>query len=615
MARVQHNCTGCVPIDASIIEVYTQLISTESRAEEAAERAEHAAEHAIGKSPYIGENGDWWEWNDEQAAFIDTGVQAQGQVAVDIEMSTTSTNPVQNRVVTAAVNEKYTKPATGIPATDIAEGVIPDVSQFITASVNNLVNYYLKSETYNKTEVDSLISAVSQFSYEVVATLPTASASTMYKIYLVPSARPETQNVKDEYITIRSGSVGSYTYAWEQIGSTAIDLSGYVTTQQLNTALSAYTTTANLATLLAAKQDVIADLATIRSGAASGATAYQKPSGGIPKSDLASGVQGSLDLADSAIQARPQGEITPVITPADYATREELGELEAELYELGLYLVPLLKKVTYKDDNAQTYIDAIEFLLGNDELQSISAVYTQPGTIYEGEPLEDLEDGLVVTAHYTSGYEVEVTGYELSGSLTEGTSTVTVTYQEKTTTFNVVVTDAVYYKDGSLFPGQVGLRNSIDTTAGLASSYVMGGVAYVFSSAYAKGGASSTQKRCSYFLFDLLVTSGKTYKYIVELNNSLSSSQNIQASVGYYDETYRVAGVANAYQTQDYASHQQASSWLATTKDGDAVYFNETAPTGYVGIRITLKYLSSGTEANWPTTLSVKRLIVQEVTE
>lgn len=331
MARVQHNCTGCVPIDASIIEVYTQLISTESRAEEAAERAEHAAEHAIGKSPYIGENGDWWEWNDEQAAFIDTGVQAQGQVAVDIEMSTTSTNPVQNRVVTAAVNEKYTKPATGIPATDIAEGVIPDVSQFITASVNNLVNYYLKSETYNKTEVDSLISAVSQFSYEVVATLPTASASTMYKIYLVPSARPETQNVKDEYITIRSGSVGSYTYAWEQIGSTAIDLSGYVTTQQLNTALSAYTTTANLATLLAAKQDVIADLATIRSGAASGATAYQKPSGGIPKSDLASGVQGSLDLADSAIQARPQGEITPVITPADYATREELGELEAKV--------------------------------------------------------------------------------------------------------------------------------------------------------------------------------------------------------------------------------------------------------------------------------------------
>ena len=46
---------------------------------------------------------------------------------------------------------------------------------------------------------------------------------------------------------------------------------------------------------LSGKQDVISDLATIRSGAAAGATAYQKPSGGIPKTDLASGVQDTLD--------------------------------------------------------------------------------------------------------------------------------------------------------------------------------------------------------------------------------------------------------------------------------------------------------------------------------
>lgn len=46
---------------------------------------------------------------------------------------------------------------------------------------------------------------------------------------------------------------------------------------------------------LSGKQDTISDLATIRSGAAAGATAYQKPSGGIPKTDLASGVQDTLD--------------------------------------------------------------------------------------------------------------------------------------------------------------------------------------------------------------------------------------------------------------------------------------------------------------------------------
>lgn len=63
--------------------------------------------------------------------------------------------------------------------------------------------------------------------------------------------------------------------------------------------------TATYATVeeLATKQDVISDLATIRDGASKGATAYQKPSTGIPKTDLASAVQTSLGKADTAIQS------------------------------------------------------------------------------------------------------------------------------------------------------------------------------------------------------------------------------------------------------------------------------------------------------------------------
>ena len=64
----------------------------------------------------------------------------------------------------------------------------------------------------------------------------------------------------------------------------------------------------DLAEQIDAKQDTISDLATIRSGAAAGATAYQKPSGGIPKTDLASGVQTSLGKADTAFQ-KPSGGI------------------------------------------------------------------------------------------------------------------------------------------------------------------------------------------------------------------------------------------------------------------------------------------------------------------
>lgn len=218
----------------------------------------------------------------------------------------------------------YQKPASGIPATDIAEGVIPDVSQFITRSVNDLANYYLKADTYTKDEVQQLISTIQGFSYEVVATLPAASADTMGKIYLVPSADPQQQNVKDEYITIDNGASVQARYTWEQIGSTAVDLSGYVTTQQLNTALAAYTTSTDLATLLAAKQDTIADLADIRSGSQDnikytqqtltdaqkaqartniGAGTYSKPQGGILASDLADKYAGSPSAGGPAFKA------------------------------------------------------------------------------------------------------------------------------------------------------------------------------------------------------------------------------------------------------------------------------------------------------------------------
>lgn len=128
----------------------------------------------------------------------------------------------------------YQKPASGIPAADIADGVIPDVSNFITKTVDDLVNYYTKTQTYTKDEVQQLVSSLSAGAFIPVAELPVASADTYgLKIYLVPSTDPQTQNVKDEFITIRSGSEGAYTYSWEQIGSTAIDLSDYATKDEL----------------------------------------------------------------------------------------------------------------------------------------------------------------------------------------------------------------------------------------------------------------------------------------------------------------------------------------------------------------------------------------------
>ena len=129
------------------------------------------------------------------------------------------------------------------------DAVTPDANKnvaltVITKAVNDLANYYLKTETYTKTEVDNLISAISTIQFEVVAELPTTNIKTNV-IYLVPKSTAQTSNVKDEYINLDGTTAG-----WEKIGDTAIDLSGYVTTTALNTALADYTTTADLTTLL-----------------------------------------------------------------------------------------------------------------------------------------------------------------------------------------------------------------------------------------------------------------------------------------------------------------------------------------------------------------------------
>jgi len=77
-------------------------------------------------------------------------------------------------------------------------------------------------------------------------------------------------------------------------------------------------------------------------------------------------------------------------------------------------------------------------------VSSISAVYTQSGTIYETDELDMLKDDLVVTATFmdsTTGV-ISSDDYTLSGALAEGTSTITVLFGGKTATFNVTVTHA-----------------------------------------------------------------------------------------------------------------------------------------------------------------------------
>lgn len=110
--------------------------------------------------------------------------------------------------------------ASAVQPGDNVSDLVND-SGFITDTVNNLTNYYKKTETYTQSEINNLIASAKTGRFVVANSLPSASADTMNAIYLIPTASSATGNVKDEYITIQDGS----TYKWELIGSTAVDLS------------------------------------------------------------------------------------------------------------------------------------------------------------------------------------------------------------------------------------------------------------------------------------------------------------------------------------------------------------------------------------------------------
>lgn len=91
---------------------------------------------------------------------------------------------------------------------------------FIDNTVSNLVNYYVKTDVFTKTEVNNLIGNIATITISVVDSLPSSGQSNV--IYLkAKSVADGTTNIYDEYLWTGT--------AFERIGDTTIDLSNYLT--------------------------------------------------------------------------------------------------------------------------------------------------------------------------------------------------------------------------------------------------------------------------------------------------------------------------------------------------------------------------------------------------
>lgn len=111
-------------------------------------------------------------------------------------------------------------------------------------------------------------------------------------------------------------------------------------------------------------------------------------------------------------------------------------------YSAKRALLTLLHHVAYDHPTDVQYYNALENELFPDAtVESITAVFTQgSATIFDTDSLDTLRQYLVVTATFSDSTTATVTDYTLSGTLSAGTSTITVSYGGKTDTFSVTVT-------------------------------------------------------------------------------------------------------------------------------------------------------------------------------
>lgn len=148
---------------------------------------------------------------DEQGILHDIA----GMPTIDSFMSETSSNPVKNRTIYLALQDKVGK------------------------SVNDLVNYWNKTDSYSKEEVNALIGQISTMTIEVVATLPTTGISDTTIYWVGPDS--ET-GLYDQYIHSNN--------TWIKTGDTSINLGDYLTIAAFNAAIADYYTQTEIDTMV-----------------------------------------------------------------------------------------------------------------------------------------------------------------------------------------------------------------------------------------------------------------------------------------------------------------------------------------------------------------------------
>lgn len=223
-------------LDATIAAAITAAV----RAEEAAAAAEHMVDihqgppGPAGKAPYIDETtGSWFVWDDQTEQYVDSGSPAQGPTGNGIaswsvvESQEDGGSNVVTVVFTNGDSESFTVKNGNTGATpNLTIGTVETGAAGSQAEAT--INGTAANPVLNL-RIPQGAPGVVQAKYVQVEVLPTASASTMDALYLVPSEL-NVANVYDVYYT---SQVGRDTYSWIMLCTTQINLADYATKEEV----------------------------------------------------------------------------------------------------------------------------------------------------------------------------------------------------------------------------------------------------------------------------------------------------------------------------------------------------------------------------------------------
>lgn len=336
-----------------------------------------------------------------------------------------------------------------------------DISKITLPSGNT---YDVKDETARE-----MIANLNQFTYNVVNTLPTASADTMYQIYLIQSQTTGVDDEYEEYITLDKGAGASPRYKWEMLGTiTAPDLSDYVRKDEVGdlaykdtasgstsvnvpaTYTSTFTGEASNVTVSGTTTgSVNVTKSAVTVSKASSGTATYTPQG----SNAASSVSGSCTITPSGSISTGSG--TANYTPAGTVTAPTITVDTAGATTSVAEVASVGSMPTYTVANEVLTITAGAVPTTNSvTVKTGDASYTSSAPAFTG-----------------TGVDLEFSGTEVTGTVTGTAAAQTFTGTgARLVTDSQVATDASFVGDTMSSTGNVTPTGSVSTTTATTES-------------------------------------------------------------------------------------------------------------------------------------------------